>query len=223
VENSTVSEPKGTARIEALSDGIFAIGMTLLVLDIHVPDVGVDASLTGALLANWPNYLAFVVGFFTLLVCWINHHCMFEFIRKGDGVTLLLNGFKMLVVSFTPFATALFSRYFDTDNQQIAISVYTGNFFLMGLSMTALWAYSQAKGFTVAKTSRELLLVTRLYVLASVLAGAIFVLSFVSVWASLALFVVMFGIFVFPRGLIRHVMRLENYPMPTEELAPPVE
>ncbi|MEO8881813.1 MAG: TMEM175 family protein [Devosia sp.] len=223
MENSKPSEPKGTARLEALSDGIFAIGMTLLVLDIHVPESGADASLTEALLANWPNYLAFLVGFFTLLVCWINHHYMFEFIRKGDGVTLLLNGFKMLVVSFTPFATALFSRYFNTDNQQIAVSVYTGNFFMMGLSMTALWVYSQAKGFTVAATNRELLLVTRLYILASVLAGAIFALSFLSVWASLALFVVMFGIFVFPRGLIRHVMQLEDHEMSVEELAPPAE
>src|ERR1700760_8573 len=101
-----VNSSEGTARVEALSDGVFAIAITLLILDIHVPVVKPGQSLFQALTQDWEVYLAFLIGFFTLLVCWINHHYMFELIQKNDGVLLLLNGFKLLVVSFTPFATA---------------------------------------------------------------------------------------------------------------------
>ena len=107
-KKETTSE--GTGRLQAFSDGIFAIAITLLVLDIHVPDVTGNQSLLKAVLHNWEPMLAFMIGFFTLLVCWINHHYMFEVICKSNGMLLLLNGFKLLVVSFTPFATALLSN-----------------------------------------------------------------------------------------------------------------
>src|ERR1700712_2622901 len=132
---------EATTRIEAFSDGVFAIAITLLVLDIHVPHLKDGESLFQTLLADWKTYLAFLIGFFTLLVCWINHHYMFELINKRDDRLLLFNGFKLLVVSFTPFATALISKYMGTIHQQTAVSIYAGNFFLMGSAMTCLWTY----------------------------------------------------------------------------------
>ncbi|HEX4852201.1 MAG TPA: TMEM175 family protein, partial [Puia sp.] len=118
------SNTEGTSRIEAFSDGVFAIAATLLILDIHVPDVKENESLFRALLSNWEPQLAFLIGFFTLLICWINHHAMFEFINQKNDPLLLLNGFKLLVVSFTPFATALISKYIGTPQQQVAVSIY---------------------------------------------------------------------------------------------------
>ncbi len=132
------STTKETIRVEAFSDGVFAIAITLLVLDIHVPEVKENQSLLRLLLADWTTHLAFLIGFFTILVCWINHHYMFEHIRKCNGMLLLLNGFKLLVVSFTPFATAVISRYMGTIHQQTAVNLYGLNFFLMGLAMTGI-------------------------------------------------------------------------------------
>ncbi len=135
VEDKAEKNQKETSRIEAFSDGVFAIAITLLVLDIHVPVVKNGESLFPLLLRDWQTYLAFLIGFFTVLVCWINHHYMFEFIKKSNGMLLLLNGFKLLVVSFTPFATALLSKYIATPQQQTAVNIYAFNFFLMGLAM----------------------------------------------------------------------------------------
>jgi uncharacterized membrane protein len=198
---------EGTARIEAFSDGVFAIAITLLVLDIHVPHLKDGESLFQPLLADWKTYLAFLIGFFTLLVCWINHHYMFELINKRDDKLLLFNGFKLLVVSFTPFATALISKYIGTPQQQTAVSIYAGNFFLMGSAMTCLWVYANSKGFTKHESPQVLRAVTKLYIFASILSGIIFIVSFFSIVASLILFGIMFLVFVFPKDRVRRFVK----------------
>jgi uncharacterized membrane protein len=190
---------EGTSRIEAFSDGVFAIAITLLVLDIHVPVVKDNESILKALVAHWQVYLAFLIGFFTLLVCWINHHYMFELIHKRNDMLLLLNGFKLLVVSFTPFATALLADYITTPNQQTPISIYGFNFFLMGTAMTALWVYANKKGLTKAESPEILKATTQLFIFASIFSGAIFLISFISIPVSLVLFGIMFLIFIFPK------------------------
>src|SRR5215831_4754597 len=118
MENAnSAHQNKETARIESFSDGVFAIAITLLILDIHVPDVGPNQSLILALFQEWPSMLALLIGFFTLLICWINHHYMFQLIHKSDSILLLLNGFKLLVVTITPIATAVLSKYIGTDHE----------------------------------------------------------------------------------------------------------
>ncbi len=94
-----------------------------------------------------------------------------------------------------------------TESQQIAVSVYTGTFFLMGLSMTGIWCYAQARGYSRASQPEILRAATRFYIFAPVLSGVIFLLSLVSVWASLAVFVLMFVIYVFPSTAIRILAR----------------
>jgi uncharacterized membrane protein len=202
-ENST----KETGRVEAFSDGVFAIAITLLVLDIHVPDIKENESLLQHLLADWTTHLAFLIGFFTILVCWINHHYMFEHIRKCNGMLLLLNGFKLLVVSFTPFATAVISKYMGTTHQQIATNLYALNFFLMGLAMTGIWCYAYQNKLLKSASPEFLKAVNQLYILAPVISGTIFILSFINIWISLVLFGVMFMIYVIPK---KSAMRLEK-------------
>jgi TMEM175 potassium channel family protein len=203
--SETVS--KKTSRIEAFSDGVFSIAITLLVLDIHVPTVKDNESLLGMLASNWQAYLAFVIGFFTLLVCWINHHYMFELISRTNGMLLLLNGFKLLIVSFTPFATALISKYITTAQQQTAVSIYALNFFLMGTAMTCLWLYAAKHGLTKSGESHVLKAATQLYIFASVFSGTIFIVSFLSIPVSLVLFGLMFLIFVFPKNMVLLLIR----------------
>ena len=87
------SSAKETGRIEAFSDGVFAIAMTLLVLDLKVPkEVGANHSLSSALLEQWPSYLAFLISFATVGIMWMNHHRLFTLIHRTDHWLLVLNG-----------------------------------------------------------------------------------------------------------------------------------
>src|SRR5262245_12641783 len=97
-----------TARLEAFSDGVFAVAITLLALDLGVPGAG-DLTryhgLAGALGNNWPHYLAFALSFLTILIMWVNHHSIFRFIRRSDHSFLLLNGLLLMVITTVPFGT----------------------------------------------------------------------------------------------------------------------
>ena len=106
-------QEKETGRIEAFSDGVFAIAITLLILEIKVPnahDLGAGG-LGAALLRLWPSYLAFVTSFATILVMWVNHHKLFRHIRRSDDAFLFLNGLLLLFVTSVPFPTSLVAEY----------------------------------------------------------------------------------------------------------------
>ncbi|HJW28482.1 MAG TPA: TMEM175 family protein, partial [Saprospiraceae bacterium] len=143
---------KATTRLEAFSDGVFAIAITLLILEIHVPVAVENESLFQSLLQEWTSFLALLIGFFTLLVCWINHHYMFSMIHRSNSMLLVINGFKLLVVTITPFATALLAKNIDTDWIKSSVTVYCFNFTMMGFAMTSIWLYSKWKGFLDVET-----------------------------------------------------------------------
>jgi len=193
---------QGTSRLEAFSDGVFAIAITLLVLDIHVPGKSASETLFQLLLHDWTTYVAFLIGFFTILICWINHHFMFRFIDRSNGVLLVLNGLKLLIVSFTPFVTALISRYIQTEDQQTAVSIYALNFAFMGSCMFGLWFYAYRKGFAHNASKPTLRMITKLYVFAIIIPAVIFMLSFISISWSIVFFVLMFMVFIFPEKTI---------------------
>jgi uncharacterized membrane protein len=99
---------KDSSRIEAFSDGVFAIAITLLVLDlIQIPHGSGGENLIQVYLRHWERFLAFAIGFCTILVCWINHHHMFCYIRRFDNRFLWINGFLLFLVTFIPFPTAI--------------------------------------------------------------------------------------------------------------------
>src|ERR1041385_6514942 len=147
---------KETSRLEAFSDGVFGFAITLLVLDIHIPKVEGNDSLFSVMATEWPTYLAFLIGFFTILICWINHHFMFDYIYKSNSKLLLLNGFKLLVVTFTPFPTSMLSKYINTPQQDSAVQLYGFNFTLMGLSMFVIWTYA-ARNWLMKEVPRGVL------------------------------------------------------------------
>ncbi|HET9824683.1 MAG TPA: TMEM175 family protein [Chitinophagaceae bacterium] len=191
------NKSKETVRLEAFSDGVFAIAATLLVLDIHVPDVKADQSLLQAIMSHWTNHIAFLIGFFTILICWINHHYMFEYIQKSDSGLLLMNGFKLLVVTFTPFVTAVLSKYINTPQQPVAVSIYAFNFLLMGLAMFLICRYASREKYVRGSRQEEKALV-QLYAFAAVFSAIIFVVSFATTFGALVLACIMFLIFLFP-------------------------
>jgi uncharacterized membrane protein len=198
-------------RLEAFTDGVFAIAITLLILDIHVPHVAEGQKLLSFLFADWPTYLAFLIGFFTILICWINHNYMFEFINRCDGGLLLCNGFKLLIVSFTPFATAILSKYIGTSQQQTAVNIYTLNFFLMGTAMSFIWYYAVRNGLTKTNDPALLKAVSRLYIFAPIISGTIFILSFFSISISFILFVIMFLVYVIPQNSARELQKKHGF------------
>jgi TMEM175 potassium channel family protein len=123
-----------TNRLEAFSDGVFAIAITLLVLEIGVPEPGAGESLGHELLAQWPSYAAFVVSFLTIGIIWINHHAMVRRLRRADHSILVWNLVLLMTVSALPFTTALMAAYLKESNgESLAAAVYSGSFLVMGI------------------------------------------------------------------------------------------
>ena len=87
--SSSTEAAKETSRLETFADGVFAIAITLLVLEIHVPEGGED--LGAAILAQWPSFAAYVISFLTIGVMWVSHHQMFTIIRRTTPTFLFLN------------------------------------------------------------------------------------------------------------------------------------
>ena len=129
-----------TGRIEAFSDGVFAIAITLLVLDVKVPRaLDSNRTLALALVMMWPTYLAFVTSFATILIMWINHHRMFTLIGHADDRLMFFNGLLLLGVTIVPFPTALVAEYLRHDGQRTAAAVYNGTFFFIAICYNLLW------------------------------------------------------------------------------------
>lgn len=142
------SERSETIRIEAFSDGVFAIAITLLILAIKVPkasEIG-EGGLCAALLALWPNYLAFVTSFATILAKWVNHHRMFVFIQRSDHTFLYWNGLVLLLVTFLPFPTALMAEYLQHPEGNVAGAVFSGTFVASSFAFKGLWHYASKDG-----------------------------------------------------------------------------
>ena len=125
-------------RLEAFSDGVFAIAITLLVLDIHVPDPTETASLAAALGDQWPSYVAYAVSFLTIGIIWINHHAMIRRLAAVDHGLLTLNLLLLLLVALLPFTTALMAAYLrETSGEHLAAAIYSGSCLLMGVAFAA--------------------------------------------------------------------------------------
>jgi uncharacterized membrane protein len=141
--NSGLAE-KETGRLEAFSDGVFAIAITLLILNIEVPKVGENASLSRAILEQWPAFLAYGVAFLTILIMWINHHALFRIIRHIDRAFLVLNGLLLMAVTFINYPTALMARYLTSQSNQArtAAVVFSGSFVVVAALFNVLWRYA---------------------------------------------------------------------------------
>ncbi len=142
-------DTKETGRLEAFSDGVFAVAITLLVLNIQppppdaLPKGGVE--LFNFLRDKWPIYLAFVTSFATIGIMWVNHHRLFTHIKRSDNNLLLLNLLLLLIIVFVPFPTALMAEYINQPDPRIAALLYSGTFFLMAVCFNLLWQYASYK------------------------------------------------------------------------------
>lgn len=135
-----------TGRMEAFSDGVFAIAITLLVLEIGVPE-GSGDDLWGALLDQWPSYLAYLVSFATIGAVWFAHTVITEALSGATSVLIRVNLLLLLVVAFLPFPTILLSEYVgEPDAERIAVTVYGLNLLLASVLVSTLWRYANRAG-----------------------------------------------------------------------------
>jgi len=206
-ERKAPVEATDTTRLEAFSDGVFAVAITLLALDLHVPDPlkGPHPGLVHALLDQWPVYLAYGLSFLNILIMWINHHNLFRLIRRTNHLFLLLNGLLLLVVTTIPFATSLLATYLQQPDKRAAQVVYSGAFLIMATTYNRMWAYASRDRRLLGADAdeRAVRVVTQSYRFGPLLYLVIFALAFVSAEVSLALGSLLSVYFALPSTLTR--------------------
>ncbi len=190
-----MTEPPGNARLEAFSDGVFAIAITLLVLDLKVPELEeiTPATLRSALLAQWPAYLGFLTSFLTILIIWVNHHALFRQLRGHTRPLLFANGL-LLVVTVLPFPTSLASRYILTSGAGVAAVVYCALQLALALTFNVIWSAAYRRNLLAADAHSNYAQIRRGYRLGPVLYGLATLLAYpfpllgVGICAGLAVF-----------------------------------
>ncbi|MFG2297878.1 TMEM175 family protein [Streptomyces sp. NPDC048603] len=132
---------KETGRVEAFSDGVFAIVITILVLEIKVPEEH-GSGLWHGLWEQWPHYAAYVVSFLIVGVMWVNHHTIFGHLRRVDRPLLFLNLLVLMVVSVIPWTTSVLAEHLkDDDAARIAAILYSSWTVVYALAFIAFWWY----------------------------------------------------------------------------------
>ena len=187
---SPAAEVRETARIEAFSDGVFAVAITLLALDLKVPHDMPDArSLWRALLEQWPAYFAFVTSFATIGIMWINHHRLFTLIRRTTNTLLVLNGLLLLGVTFVPFPTAVVAEYTSRPAAPVAAAVFNGTYTVLAVLFNVLWRHAAGKNRLLDHRAdpRAIEAIWRGYALGPPMYLVSFALAFISVAASLTM------------------------------------
>jgi uncharacterized membrane protein len=132
-----------TTRTETFSDGVLAIAVTLLVLDLHVPARDtLHGPLSHALAHEWPSYAAYVTSFLVIGIIWVNHHAVFDLIGRIDRIALFLNLLLLMCVVAIPFTTALLSEYLTAGRDaRTAALVYSAVMLAMSAAFAALYTY----------------------------------------------------------------------------------
>jgi uncharacterized membrane protein len=199
--------PNETARIEAFSDGVFAIAITLLILEIQVPPQTPHGGLRRALMNLWPSYLAFLASFMTIGVMWLNHHRLFTLINKKDDGLIAFNLLLLLGVTWLPFPTALLAEHLlgSHADQRVAALVYAGSFLGLAIVFNVMWRY--AVRARIVNDEANAAAITKQYSLGPILyAGLVGVASFDAEWCLiLSAFIALY--FALPPSLWRRRAR----------------
>jgi uncharacterized membrane protein len=144
-------------RLEAFSDGVFAVAITLLALNLTVAGPGHGTPLLQQLGQRWPTFVAYLISFFTIGIIWVNHHGLLRNIVAVDRTLLYLNLVLLLFVVVIPFATATMAEYLTLGDQDshIAMALYAGVFEGMSLAFCGIFAWMLGEGRTHRPVPRE--------------------------------------------------------------------
>ena len=182
--------------MEAFSDGVFAFAITLLALNLRDPS-GSGVSLSQGLIDEWPAFFAFVTSFVSVLIMWMNHHNMFNYIRKIDRRLMLLNGVLLLFVVLTVFNTSLVANHIRAPDANVAATLYAGTFFVLAVVWNGLWWYCTTARRLLGRTvtDAQASTITRQYRVAPLSYGAALVIAPFSGLASVAVILAVAGFF----------------------------
>lgn len=173
-----------TARVEAFSDGVFAVAITLLIFDLKVPS-GQTGHLGRALARQWPTYAAFLISFAFIGIMWVNHHRLFNHIRRSDNRLLFLNLLLLLGITVVPFPTALLAAHYGTADRTVAAGVFNGTYVVLAVFFNVLWHHAVRAGLLDAATRESADGISRQYAVGPVSYLVCLGLTWVSVPASL--------------------------------------
>jgi len=170
-------------RLEAFSDGVFAIAITLLVIEIRPLALVEGESLAHGLWDEWPSYLGYLLSFLVLGVMWLNHHRIFEPAQRVDGAVLVLNLNLLLWAVLIPFPTAVLADFLREggSNAKTAVGLYGGVILLTAISFTALFTAITRPGIVDDLPPHEVIRAARLrFGIGVGFYGVAFALSWVS-------------------------------------------
>ena len=195
-----------TARLETFADGVMAIAITLLILEIDVPHVAPGGSLAEALGRQWPSYAAYVVSFITIGVIWVNHHHLFNVIERTDHTFLILNVLFLLTIAALPWPTALVAEHIrEEEARTVAAAVYGGLMFAIAVMFNVVWRYA-ARGLRLLLPDVDpvaLRHVHRSYLSGPITYGAAALIAFANAWVSLGIYAALALYWLLPGSGVR--------------------
>jgi uncharacterized membrane protein len=177
------------ARLEAFSDGVIAVAITLLALDLTVPEPG-HVSLLQQLGDHWPQFAAYAVSFFTIGIIWVNHHARVSQIARVDRTLLFINLVLLMFVVLIPFATSTMATYLTSghEDSHIAMAVYAVVLEGMAVSFTAMFEWSLREGRTYVTVPIDQRRSARLRTsIGTIVYAVVFIVAFINAPVSLAI------------------------------------
>jgi TMEM175 potassium channel family protein len=178
-----------TGRVEAFSDGVFAIAITLLILAVGIEQAIARGDVEHTLLHLWPAYVAYAVSFLTIGIMWVNHHQIFRHFERVDRTLLLLNILLLMCISFTPFPTRVVADHAQSGSDREAAAVlYGATMTLTAICFFAVWFYGSRRLLRADTDMREVSGITRSYLPGAPTYALATAIAFVSSVASLVMF-----------------------------------
>ena len=184
------AQSNDTVRLETFADGVMAIAITLLILEVAVPRVE-GRALASALAHQWPSYVAFVVSFLTIGIIWVNHHHMFKLITRTTHAFLILNVLFLMTICILPWPTALLADFGrDPHGRTIAAAVYGGVMTGVAVMFNVVWRYASTNHrLLVGGISNEAIAKSnRNYLAGPIVYGAATVIAFIEPYISVGIY-----------------------------------
>ena len=186
---------KETNRIEAFSDGIFCVAITLLTIEIgvEIDKNATNESLLNSIIKTWPTCLAYFISFVNVLLAWIGHHGLFKNLRTTDNGVMISNGALLMLIALAPFPTKTLGLFLTTGALKTAVAFYTGYFVLISLAYRLLWFAASHKRHLLVHgiSEKKIKAITRSENTGLVCNSIIMAVAFISPWSALVLSFVM--------------------------------
>ncbi len=212
-------DEKETGRLEAFSDGVFAVAITLLVLNIKIPGLESspntlpgDDELWKMLRGEWPMLIAYVTSFATIGVMWLNHHKLFRHIKRVNNPLILINLLLLLIIVFIPVPTALLAEYLIHPEAHTAALLFSGTYFLMASCFNILWRYAAYHNRLLGKNvdSQSVAAISRQYLYGPLLYLIIFGVARINTLACIILSLILVLFFALPDRPLHTLEQEEN-------------